>query len=103
MGPIGVAHSPFLPSSGLRPLEAIHAVSLRLGFGDILLISYGRHAGGEGMTNAPGHAILNTELHQKRLESHYACSLPNRTVAHEMTRPAQIQGVRRGRVDVAKR
>ena len=94
MGPIGVAAhlAPFLPSHPVIRAggsEAIHAVSAApWGSASILLISYGyiRMLGGEGMTNATRHAILNANYIKKRLESHYDVlyTRPNGTIAHEM-------------------
>jgi glycine dehydrogenase len=114
MGPIGVAAhlAPFLPSHPVVRVggaEAIHAVSAApWGSASILLISYGyiRMLGGEGMTNATRHAILNANYIKKRLESHYDVlyTRPNGTVAHEMIfdlRRFKASGVEE--LDVAKR
>ena len=114
MGPIGVAAhlAPFLPGHPVVRVggsEAIHAVSAApWGSASILLISYGyiRMLGGEGMTNATRHAILNANYIKKRLESHYDVlyTRPNGTVAHEMIfdlRRFKSSGVEE--LDVAKR
>ena len=114
MGPIGVAAhlAPFLPSHPVIRVggsEAIHAVSAApWGSASILLISYGyiRMLGGEGMTNATRHAILNANYIKKRLEAHYDVlyTRPNGTVAHEMIfdlRRFKASGVEE--LDVAKR
>jgi len=114
MGPIGVAAhlAPFLPSHPVIRVggaEAIHAVSAApWGSASILLISYGyiRMLGGEGMTNATRHAILNANYIKKRLESHYDVlyTRPNGTVAHEMIfdlRRFKASGVEE--LDIAKR
>ena len=114
MGPIGVAAhlAPFLPSHPAARVggsDAIRPVSAApWGSASILLISYGyiRMLGGEGMTNATKHAILNANYIKKRLESHYDVlyTRPNGTVAHEMIfdlRRFKASGVEE--LDVAKR
>ena len=114
MGPIGVAAHlvPFLPGHPVVRVggtEAIRPVSAApWGSASILLISYGyiRMLGGEGMTNATAHAILNANYIKKRLESHYDVlyTRPNGTVAHEMIfdlRRFKASGV--DELDVAKR
>jgi glycine dehydrogenase len=114
MGPIGVAAHllPFLPGHPVVRVggpEAIRPVSAApWGSASILLISYGyiRMLGGEGMTNATKHAILNANYIKKRLESHYDVlyTRPNGTVAHEMIfdlRRFKAAGVEE--LDVAKR
>jgi glycine dehydrogenase len=114
MGPIGVAAHlvPFLPGHPVVRVggpEAIRPVSAApWGSASILLISYGyiRMLGGDGMTNASKHAILNANYIKKRLESHYDVlyTRPNGTVAHEMIfdlRRFKAAGVEE--LDVAKR
>jgi glycine dehydrogenase len=114
MGPIGVAAhlAPFLPSHPVIRVggaEAIHAVSAApWGSASILLISYGyiRMLGGEGITNATIHAILNANYIKKRLESHYDVlyTRPNGTVAHEMIFDLRrFKGSGVDELDVAKR
>jgi glycine dehydrogenase len=114
MGPIGVAAhlTPFLPSHPVVRVggaEAIRPVAAApWGSASILLISYGyiRMLGGEGMTNATKHAILNANYIKVRLQSHYDVlyTRPNGTVAHEMIfdlRRFKASGVEE--LDVAKR
>ncbi len=114
MVPIGVAAHlvPFLPGHPVVRVggpDAIRPVSAApWGSASILLISYGyiRMLGGEGMTNATKHAILNANYIKKRLESHYDVlyTRPNGTVAHEMIfdlRRFKNSGVEE--LDVAKR
>ena len=70
------------------------------------LYGYIRMLGGEGITNATKHAILNANYIKKRLESHYEVlyTRPNGTVAHEMIfdlRRFKAAGIEE--LDVAKR
>ena len=118
MGPIGVAAhlAPYLPGHALvdvaRDPRAIPAVAgAPWGSASILLISYGyiRMLGGEGMTEATRHAILNANYIKARLEGHYdeLYANPNGRVAHELI--FDLRPFRRGRgvsieeTDVAKR
>ena len=114
MGPICVAAhlAPFLPGHPVIRAGGDHAIravsAAPCGSASILLISYGyiRMLGGEGMTNATRHAILNANYIKKRLESHYDVlyTRPNGTVAHEMIfdlRRFKTSGVEE--LDVAKR
>jgi glycine dehydrogenase len=114
IGPIGVAAhlAPFLPGHPVVRVggsESIRAVSAApWGSASILLISYGyiRMLGGDGMTSATRHAILNANYIKKRLEAHYDVlyTRPNGTVAHEMIfdlRRFKGSGVEE--LDVAKR
>jgi glycine dehydrogenase len=114
MGPIGVAAHlvPFLPGHPTVRIggpEAIRPVSAApWGSASILLISYGyiRMLGGDGITNASKHAILNANYIKKRLESHYDVlyTRPNGAVAHEMIfdlRRFKAAGIEE--LDVAKR
>src|SRR6185503_1503811 len=79
MGPIGVAAhlAPFLPGHPIVRVggpTAIRAVAAApWGSASILLISYGyiRMLGGDGMTNATRHAILNANYIKARLQGHY--------------------------------
>jgi glycine dehydrogenase len=94
MGPIGVAKHlvPFLPGHpvvDINQSESIHAVSAApWGSASILIISHAYIAmmGGEGLTDATRHAILNANYIKSRLENHfpilYAGS--NGRCAHEM-------------------
>jgi glycine dehydrogenase len=114
MGPIGVAAhlAPFLPGhplvkvGGDRAIPAISAAPW--GSASILLISYGyaRMLGGDGMTDATRHAILNANYIKSRLEGHYDVlyTRANGRVAHEMIfdlRAFKSKGV--DEIDVAKR
>ncbi len=115
MGPIGVAAhlAPFLPghplvttggAAGVLPVAAAP-----FGSASILLISYGyiRMLGGEGMTSATAHAILNANYIKARLAPHYPVlyARANGRVAHELIfdlRPFKQQsGI--DEIDVAKR
>ncbi|MCC6163442.1 MAG: aminomethyl-transferring glycine dehydrogenase [Acidobacteria bacterium] len=116
MGPIGVAShlAPYLPS---HPVVAtgggatgIHAVAAApWGSALILLISYAYMSmlGGDGMTEATRHAILNANYIKARLEGPYAVLYTGRhgRVAHELIldlRPLkQASGI--DEMDVAKR
>jgi glycine dehydrogenase len=114
MGPIGVAAhlAPYLPGhplaavGGDKALPAIAAAPW--GSASILLISYGyvRMLGGEGLTDATRHAILNANYIKARLEAHYPVlyTRDNGRVAHEMIfdlRAFKAKGV--DETDVAKR
>ncbi|MDH4063367.1 MAG: glycine dehydrogenase (aminomethyl-transferring), partial [Acidobacteriota bacterium] len=114
MGPIGVAAhlAPFLPGHPLAAVggpQSIAAVSAApWGSASILLISYGyaRMLGGDGMTEATRHAILNANYLKARLEGHYPVlyTRGNGRVAHEMIfdlRAFKAKGV--DETDVAKR
>jgi glycine dehydrogenase len=94
MGPIGVAAHlvPFLPGNvniktgGDKAIEGVS--SAPWGSALILLISYGyiKMLGGQGVTDATRHAILNANYMKARLEGHYDVLYTgsNKTVAHEM-------------------
>ena len=94
MGPIAVAAhlAPYLPGHelvGVGGPQATAAVSAApWGSASILLISYGyiRMLGGEGMTEATRHAILNANYIKARLQGHYDELYANHNgrVAHEM-------------------
>ena len=114
MGPIGVAAhlAPYLPGhplvkvGGEHPIAAVSAAPW--GSASILLISYGyvRMLGGDGMTDATRHAILNANYIKARLEQHYPVlyTRENGRVAHEMIfdlRAFKAKGV--DETDVAKR
>ncbi len=114
MGPIGVAAhlAPYLPGhplvkvGGEHPIAAVSAAPW--GSASILLISYGyvRMLGGDGMTDATRHAILNANYIKARLEKHYPVlyTRENGRVAHEMIfdlRAFKAKGV--DETDVAKR
>jgi glycine dehydrogenase len=114
MGPIGVAAhlAPYLPGhplvkvGGETPIAAVSAAPW--GSASILLISYGyvRMLGGDGMTDATRHAILNANYIKARLEKHYPVlyTRDNGRVAHEMIfdlRAFKSKGV--DETDVAKR
>jgi glycine dehydrogenase len=115
MGPIAVAEhlAPYLPRHPLVATggsRAIHALAAApWGSASILLISYAyiRLLGGDGMTSATRHAILNANYIKSRLERHYPVlyTRPNGRVAHEMIfdlRPLkQASGI--DETDVAKR
>jgi len=114
VGPIGVAAhlAPFLPGHPLVMVggaQAIAAVAAApWGSASILLISYGyvRMLGGDGMTDATRHAILNANYIKARLEAHYPVlyTRGNGRVAHEMIfdlRAFKAKGV--DETDVAKR
>jgi len=114
MGPIGVAAhlAPYLPGHPLATVggdKALPAISAApWGSASILLISYGyvRMLGGEGMTDATRHAILNANYIKARLEAHYPVlyTRENGRVAHEMIfdlRAFKAKGV--DEIDVAKR
>jgi glycine dehydrogenase len=93
MGPIGVAKhlTRFLPGHPVVKVggdEAIGAISAApWGSASILLISwaYIRLMGGEGLTEATKHAILNANYVAARLEPHFPVLYrgKNGTVAHE--------------------
>jgi glycine dehydrogenase len=114
MGPIAVAShlAPFLPghvfsrTGGTTPVHAVSAAPF--GSAGILLISYGyvRMLGGDGLTDATRHAILNANYIKARLESHYPVlyARENGRVAHELIfdlRRFKACGVEE--MDVAKR
>ncbi len=115
MGPIGVAAhlAPYLPghpvvaTGGAQGVRAV--ASAPYGSASILLISYGyiRMLGGDGMTSATAHAILNANYIKARLEPHYPVlyARENGRVAHELIfdlRPFKQQsGI--DEIDVAKR
>jgi glycine dehydrogenase len=115
MGPIGVAKhlTPFLSGHAVIKTggdEAISAISAApYGSASILTISYAyiRMMGGEGLTDATRHAILNANYIKDRLESHYPVLYTGKTgrSAHEFIidlRPfKQSAGIEA--VDVAKR
>ena len=115
MGPIAVAAhlAPYLPGHPLVAVggaEATPAVAgAPWGSASILLIShaYVRMLGGEGMTEATRHAILNANYLKARLEPHFPVLYTNARgrVAHELIfdlRPTkQAAGI--DEIDVAKR
>ncbi len=114
MGPIAVAAhlAPFLPGHVLVATggeKGIRAVSgAPYGSADILLISYAYVSmlGGEGLTEATRHAILNANYIKSRLEAHYPVLYTNARgrCAHELIfdlRAFKAAGVEEG--DVAKR
>ena len=117
MGPIAVAShlAPYLPGhpfvevGGAKAIPAI--ASAPWGSASILLISYGyiRMLGGEGMTAATRHAILNANYIKARLKGHYEELYANRhdRVAHELIfdlRPFKhAAGASVDEQDVAKR
>jgi len=94
MGPIAVAGhlAPYLPGhvhvdvGGTKGIPAVSAAPW--GSASILLISYGyvRMLGGQGMTEATRHAILNANYIKARLQGHYDELYANHNgrVAHEM-------------------
>ncbi|AFD09436.1 glycine dehydrogenase, decarboxylating [Solitalea canadensis DSM 3403] len=94
MGPICVAKhlAPFLPGHAVVKTggeNAIHAVSAApWGSASILVISHAYIAmmGGEGLTNATKHAILNANYIKSRLENEYKVLYAgaNGRCAHEM-------------------
>src|SRR5690606_34363875 len=94
MGPIGVAKHlvPYLPGHSVVDIansKSISAISSApFGSASILLISHAYIAmmGGEGLTNATKHAILNANYIKTRLEKHYPVlySGSNGYCAHEM-------------------
>jgi glycine dehydrogenase len=114
MGPIGVARhlAPYLPGHPLVRVggeRGIHAVSAApWGSASILLISYAyvRMLGGDGLTDATRHAILNANYVKARLEGHYPVLYARGTgrVAHELI--FDLRGFKSGGIDemdVAKR
>ena len=114
MGPIAVAAhlAPFLPRHVLVATggeKGIRAVSgAPYGSADILLISYAYVSmlGGEGLTEATRHAILNANYVKSRLEAHYPVLYTNAhgRCAHELIfdlRAFKAAGIEEG--DVAKR
>jgi glycine dehydrogenase len=94
MGPIGVAAhlAPYLPGHSIVKVggeRAIHAVSAApWGSPNILIISYAymKMLGGDGMTDATRHAILNANYIKARLQEYYPVLYARRNgrVAHEM-------------------
>ena len=94
MGPIAVAQhlAPYLPGhpvvrvGGARAIPPISAAPW--GSASILLIPYGyiKMLGGEGVTAATRHAILNANYIKARLQGHYDVLYANHNgrVAHEM-------------------
>jgi glycine dehydrogenase len=116
MGPIAAAAhlAPYLPghpvvkSGGARAIHAVAAAPW--GSASILLISHGyiRMLGGDGMTEATRHAILNANYLKARLERHYEVLYANHNgrVAHEMIfdlRPFKHGAAAIDEQDVAKR
>jgi glycine dehydrogenase len=115
MGPIAVAEHlapylpshPLIPTGGERPIPPVSAAPWSSA--SILLISYAyiRMLGGDGMTNATRHAILNANYVKTRLERHYPVLYtgPFGRVAHEFIldfRPLkEASGI--DEIDVAKR
>jgi glycine dehydrogenase len=114
MGPIAVAAHlqpylpghPVVPTGGERAIPAVSAAPW--GSASILLISYAyvQLLGGEGMTEATRHAILNANNIKARLESHYPVlyARANGRVAHELI--FDLRGFKQGGIeemDVAKR
>ncbi|MBI2833478.1 MAG: aminomethyl-transferring glycine dehydrogenase [Acidobacteria bacterium] len=114
MGPIAVAAHlvPYLPGHPVtlagdgRHISAVSAAPW--GSASILLISYGyiRMLGGDGMTEATAHAILNANYLKSRLETHYPVlyTRANGRVGHEMI--FDLRGFKQAGVDeqdVAKR
>jgi glycine dehydrogenase len=114
MGPIAVAAHlqpylpghPVVPTGGERAIPAVSAAPW--GSASILLISYAyvQLLGGEGMTEATRHAILNANYIKARLESHYPVlyARANGRVAHELI--FDLRGFKQGGIeemDVAKR
>jgi glycine dehydrogenase len=114
MGPIAVAAHlqpylpghPVVPTGGERAIPAVSAAPW--GSASILLISYAyvQLLGGEGLTEATRHAILNANYIKARLESHYPVlyARANGRVAHELI--FDLRGFKQGGIeemDVAKR
>jgi glycine dehydrogenase len=113
MGPIGVAPhlAPYLPGHPLASVggeRAIHAVAAApRGSASILLIShaYIRMLGGDGLTDATRHAILNANYLKARLEPHYPVlyARGNGRVAHELIFDLREFKPHVDEMDVAKR
>ena len=114
MGPIAVAPhlAPYLPghvlvkTGGTKPIHAVAGAPF--GSADILLISYAYASllGGEGLTEATKHAILNANYIKSRLEPYYPVLYTNARgrCAHELIfdlRGFKPAGIEEG--DVAKR
>jgi glycine dehydrogenase len=113
VGPIAVAAhlAPYLPGHLLAPVGGEHAIpagsAAPWGSASILPISYAyiRMLGGDGLTAATQHAIVNANYVKSRLESHYPVLYTrNGRVAHELIfdlRDFKKAGV--DEIDVAKR